>query len=63
MAFQRRAAPTSEQPEPLVEMSGDLGRAQRHDAGGGQLDGQWNAVEPPTDLGDRLGVGRFEAQL
>ena len=51
VAFHRGAATSSEEPKPLVEMACDLTRRQRDDPRRGQLDGQRNAVEPPTDLG------------
>ena len=38
-------AAAGQQPEPLIEQPGDLGRAQRRDPGGGQLDRQRDPVE------------------
>jgi hypothetical protein len=55
--FDRGAAAAGEQPEPLVEPGGDLGRSERDDPGGGQLDGERDAVQPATDLGDGDVVG------
>ena len=46
------AAP-AEQPEPLIEVSGDLGRLHRHDPRRRELDRQRNVVEPLADLLDR----------
>ena len=45
MAGQRAAGRAAQQPEPVVEPAGDLGDRQRLGAGGGQLDGQREAVE------------------
>jgi hypothetical protein len=45
-----------------VEPVGELGQGQYAQAGGGQLDGQWHAVEhraqPPGQL--RAGIGQLE---
>ncbi|MFJ2296250.1 hypothetical protein ACIOG7_31980 [Streptomyces sp. NPDC087894] len=39
-------------PEAVVETVGDLARGEQPEAGGGQLDGEREAVEPAADLGD-----------
>ena len=52
VTLHRSPPPAREQPEPLVETSGDLPRSQGDDPGRGQLDGRRYGVQPPADLGD-----------
>ena len=52
LAFDAAAAPTGEEPEPLVEVRGDVGRAHRRRARRRELDGQRDPVHPPADLAD-----------
>ena len=56
MAGLRGAGAAGEQVT-AVEPLGDLGGAHRPGAGGGQLDAERQAVDPPADLGDRVLVG------
>ena len=59
------ADPSGEQPEALIQSPGQVLGAEDPDAGGGELEGQGDAVEAPADLGDGGGVGlaRTEAGL
>ena len=52
-AIDRTAAATGEEPEPLVEERGDLGRAHRCDARGSELDREGDAVEAAANFGHR----------
>ena len=52
LAGQRGARPAGEQAEPVVEPGGDLRDRERPGAGGGQLDGERQPVEPGADVGD-----------
>ena len=56
LAGQRGARPAGQQAEPIVEPSGDLRERERPGAGGGQLDGERQPVEPGADVGDHLVV-------
>src|SRR5260370_78436 len=57
MPRQRGAVAAGEQPEPVVEMGGELFQPERGGAGRRQLDGERDAVEATTDrAGDRRGA-------
>ena len=58
VALDGSAAAPGEEPEPLVEQRRDLGGLEAGDAGGGELDGERDAVEPAADLhhGRRVGL-------
>ena len=51
-----RCGSPGQQAEAVLEPGEQLVGGQRPDAGGGQLDGQRDAVQPAADLGDRRGV-------
>ena len=56
MSLDRRVPPACEEPEPFVETSGNVGRRHRHDARRGELEGEGNAIEAATDVGDGVRV-------
>ena len=62
LARKRGARPAGEQAEPIVEPSGDLRDRERSGAGGGQLDGERQPVEPGADVGDDTRAGRRRAR-
>ena len=57
LAGHHRAGAAGEEPEAVVELGGDALGGQLPAAGGGQLDGERDAVEAVADLGDGGGVG------
>jgi hypothetical protein len=63
VAFHRRAPAPGQEPEALVEQAGDLGRAESGHPGGGQLDGQRDAVQPPADFRHRRQGQRVEPEV
>ena len=59
MARQRRAAPTREHTEPIVEQPDELRQRQNPQTGRCQFEGERQVIEPPAQLGDnrpRVGV-------
>ena len=52
-----------QQPEPLIEQPGDLGRAQRRHPGGGKLDRQRDPVQAPADLAHGGHVSRAQGEV
>lgn len=48
--------PFDEEVERTAEQLLDLGGSQQPHASGGQLDGEWQAVNPAADLGDGGGI-------
>ncbi len=56
------AGPSGEDPEALVEPTGQVVGTQDPDAGGGQLERQGNTVQAPADLDHGVGVGRAQAE-
>ena len=56
LARQHRPAAAGEEPEPVVEGGGDPDGRHHANPGGGQFDGQGQAVEVAADLCHRLGV-------
>jgi hypothetical protein len=63
MAGQCRAAPAREQAEAIIQAGRDLVHGKHRHAGGRQLDGQGDPVEPPADLRDCGRVGGGEREL
>jgi hypothetical protein len=63
VALDRGSPARGEQPEPLVEPLRDLGRVQRRDAGGRELEGKGNAVEAATDGHHAVGVLRSQVEV
>jgi len=57
MARHRGAAAFGEEIETVIEAEGDAVKAELRDAGGGQFDGQRQAIEADGEFGDGLGVG------
>ena len=57
---QRIACPTAEESQP-VQAARNVEAAHRPHPGRGQFDRQWQAVEPPADLGD--GADRFLVEI
>ncbi len=53
LALGRVARAAGQQVEPAAEALEDRRRGEQPRAGGGELDGERQAVEPPADLGDR----------
>ena len=51
------AGASGQEPEAVVELGGDALGGELTAAGGGQLDGEGDAVEAVADLGDGGGVG------
>ena len=62
LAGQGRARPAGQEAEPVVEPSGDLRDRERSGAGGRQLDGERQPVEPGADVGDDPVAGRRRAR-
>ncbi len=59
----RDVAPARDQdPEPVVEQPRQVGHPQRLQPAGRELDGERDAVQPPADLGHRVGVVGVEAE-
>ncbi len=56
VAFECRATPAAQEPEPLVEQRRDLGRAHRRHTCSRELDGERDAVESAAHLHDRRRV-------
>src|SRR3954463_6571726 len=56
MARQRGARTVREQREPVVEPAGHFEGREPPGASGGELDREWYAIEPPTDLRDRIRI-------
>jgi len=52
VALHRGAPPPGEKPEPLVQPGRDLSGAHPHNPRCGQLDGQGDPIQAPTDLAD-----------
>ena len=63
LAGQRGAGPAGEHPEALVELDGETFDRQGAHPGGGQLEGQGDAVEALTDLRHRRGVGVGDGEV
>ena len=59
---ERHPAAAGEQPEPIVERAGDLLGRQGLDPCRGELDREWNPVQSPADLDDRVRVLRGERE-
>jgi hypothetical protein len=53
LALQHRTSATGQQPEAVVELTGDLLEREVAAAGSGQLDRQRNAIESGADPSDR----------
>ena len=62
LARQRRPPPAGEQPEAISKPHRDLLHRQERHARGRQLDGQWNAVQPPADLDHCRRIRRRERE-
>jgi hypothetical protein len=62
LARQRGDVAVGEHAQRLAELGGDPLGPERLDARGGELDRQWNAVEPRADLGNERRVRLGEAE-
>lgn len=62
-ALATAATSTGEQMEPVVEPGEQLVGTHHGDAGGGELDGEGDAVEAGAELGDGGAVGRGEREV
>jgi hypothetical protein len=63
VTFDRGATPPSQQPEPFIEQARNIGRAERHGPGGGELDREWDPIETTTDLADHGSRRRIENEV
>ena len=58
MPVRRAARAARQQPQWIIDPLGDLAQRQRVDPTSGQLEGEWQPIEPPADVGDE-GRDRF----
>ena len=63
LAGQRGAGPAGEHPEAVVELDGETLDGQSPHPGGGQLEGQGDAIEALTDLRHRRRVGGGDREV
>ena len=62
LPFGQVTRPGGQQAHPVIEPREQRARRQQPDPGGGQLDGQRQAVQPAADLGDELGIVAWSAR-
>src|SRR6185437_17088138 len=63
MAWQCRAAASGEHVKSQIQPARQPLDPERRGARGGELDGEWNAVQAATDGGDRRGVALAEVKM
>jgi hypothetical protein len=56
------AMAAGEQPEPIVQAGGELVHPEGGASGGGQLDGQWDAIQPSTNRAGERGRSRVQGE-